>query len=149
MLSVLDWLKDFANNYGSLTTLIFGAIGALATYLFGGMLFRALAQHRIQHLEKELDEKKDELSERNKQLEACCGELVEVRLRADALDGRLRVVTSAFEGGNDNLWVRRSIPSRPKDYDEKIPKGIPILLLANLKGGCWKNNFGSKSSRIL
>src|SRR4051812_21062668 len=101
--SVLDWLRDFANSYGSLITLIFGVIGAVATYVFGGKLFHALMQHRLEHLEKQLDDKKDVLSQRSKQLEDCCAELAEVRLRADAYDGKLRGILSAFEGGNDNL----------------------------------------------
>jgi chromosome partitioning protein len=141
--SVIDALKDFANNYSSLITLVVTAIGGVATVFFGGKLFHSLVQHRIRHLEGELDENRAALSQRDQELNAARIELAEVTLKAKALTDKMQRISGAFEGKHNNIWLRNSPQPRPDDYDEKVQKGIPIILVANLKGGVGKTTLSA------
>jgi cellulose biosynthesis protein BcsQ len=57
-----------------------------------------------------------------------------------ALQDKLAHVRDAFDENND-LWMR--VPTKPEGYHERIQQSIPIMVLANLKGGVGKTTIAA------
>jgi cellulose biosynthesis protein BcsQ len=65
----------------------------------------------------------------------------ELKKQTEELQDRLNRVRDAF-GEDNNLWLRQPV-IRPDRYDAKIRQSIPILLIANLKGGVGKTTIAA------
>jgi cellulose biosynthesis protein BcsQ len=65
----------------------------------------------------------------------------ELKKQTGELEAKLNRVRDAF-GEDNNLWLRQPI-IRPERYDAKIRQSIPILLIANLKGGVGKTTIAA------
>jgi len=65
----------------------------------------------------------------------------ELKKQTGELENKLNRVRDAF-GEDNNLWLRQPI-IRPERYDARIRRSIPILLIANLKGGVGKTTIAA------
>jgi cellulose biosynthesis protein BcsQ len=140
--SLLEWLKDFANTYGTLVNILFGGLGFVATAFFGGKFFYSLVQKRVTQLEKELDEKIDELRQCRDELATSQKALSKANAAIELLNSKLLLISTAFDGPSDNLWLRDPVIP-PRDYGIRLPNSIPIVLIANLKGGVGKTTLAA------
>jgi cellulose biosynthesis protein BcsQ len=64
----------------------------------------------------------------------------ELKKQNEKLESKLNRVRTALRD-NNNLWLHRPIDR--SEYDTKIPESIPILLIANLKGGVGKTTIAA------
>jgi chromosome partitioning protein len=116
---VIEWMRDFAQAYYPLVVLITTVIG----FLFG---------LRIGFWSRVLGKIRDFWNTDIRLLKAKNAELTET----------LKRVRDAFEDDN-NLWLRSPVMKQPERYDGKLQHSIPILLLANLKGGVGKTTIAA------
>lgn len=65
----------------------------------------------------------------------------ELKREKAEIEARLTRVRDAFDDDN-NLWLRQPI-AKPAQYDASFRKSIPILLVANLKGGVGKTTIAA------
>jgi cellulose biosynthesis protein BcsQ len=65
----------------------------------------------------------------------------ELKNQTQELKDKLNRVRAAF-GEDNNLWLRQPI-TRPERYDARMQQSIPILLIANLKGGVGKTTIAA------
>jgi cellulose biosynthesis protein BcsQ len=115
---LVEVLKEFSKEYGSLIKMTFGVVAIP----FGGYtLFRRKVWKKIQDFWRT--------------------DIRELKKRSAELEGRLDRVRDAFNANND-LWLRQPV-GKPLDYDANIQSSIPILLIANLKGGVGKTTIAA------
>jgi cellulose biosynthesis protein BcsQ len=115
---VIDAIEDLAKEYYP----IVGIISAVWAILFG---------HR-RGLWSQIWQKLSEFWRTD---------VIELKKHNTVLEQKLSLVRGAFVDGND-LWLRGPIV-KPDRYDTKIPQSIPILLIANLKGGVGKTTIAA------
>lgn len=65
----------------------------------------------------------------------------ELKEQRSKLEDKLNRVRDAF-GEDNNLWLRQPV-IRPERYDARMQRSIPILLIANLKGGVGKTTIAA------
>jgi cellulose biosynthesis protein BcsQ len=115
---VIEWLKDFANTYAPLVVLVTTVIGFVLG-LKTGFWSRVLGKIRdFWNTDIRL------LKSKNAELTAT-----------------LDRVRDAFDDDN-NLWLRTPVV-KPARYDAALRTSIPILLIANLKGGVGKTTIAA------
>jgi cellulose biosynthesis protein BcsQ len=136
----LEFGKMLVRDYGSFLT---GALGLILTCVFGGSLFYKLAQHRIKHLEEQLEAEQAATSKARSDLVAQSNALAETEKERNGIKSRLARIQLAFSETNDEpIWMGSPI-NRPDQYDRAMPKSIPIVLVANLKGGVGKSTIAT------
>lgn len=116
---VIDWLRDFTQAYYPLIA----SITTIAGLLFGwrnGLWSRVFKKIR------------DAWNTDIRLLKAKNAELTETL-------NRVRV---AFDEDN-NIWLRRPVIKQPEHYHKRLQDSIPILLVANLKGGVGKTTIAA------
>src|SRR5712692_2576689 len=116
---VIEWLRDFAQAYYPLIA----SITTVAGLLFGwrnGLWSRVFRKIR------------DAWNTDVWLLKAKNAELIETL-------NRVRV---AFDDDN-NIWLRRPVIKQPEHYHKRLQDSIPILLIANLKGGVGKTTIAA------
>jgi cellulose biosynthesis protein BcsQ len=124
---VSDFLKDNA-----------ATIGSIAAVLFLGSYFYYLFRYRMIDLEKQLEQHRNA----NKQLEVECStyrnavSAKECELRL--LRGNIDQARKAFRG---NVW--HSPPDLGEAYHSGMRNSIPIIVVANLKGGVGKTTIAT------
>jgi hypothetical protein len=132
---LVELLETITKDYGSVISIITGILGLLFTILFGGKLFQKLVRHRIEHLEEQLDNAKHQIHQYQADIDTK-NQLLKLAERdhRDATE-KLARIRSAFTGSDDqNVWLGPRI-TQPDNYHNRMPKSIPIMLIANLKGG--------------
>ena len=112
-----DLVNSFVKEYYYLLWLCF----AILTLLFGGYRWGRKIWHKLSAFWR-TDVR--ELKRLNRELEQ-----------------KLSRVRTAFDAGN-HLWLRQPIV-KPERYDAKIQNSIPILLIANMKGGVGKTTLAA------
>src|ERR1700730_5224278 len=115
---VIDWLKDFAQAYTPLVVLITTVIG----FIFG---LRTNFWSRL----------------RGKIKDFWNTDIRMLKGNNNELTAKLDRVRDAFIDDN-NLW-RRTPVDKPAGYDTALQTSIPIILLANLKGGVGKTTIAA------
>jgi hypothetical protein len=137
---VVELLKTIAKDYGSS---IVAALGFIVTVVSGGALFRKLIKHRIDDLEQ----KNEAANKKIFDLERSHGELETLLRDAErdhrSISAKLARIKTAFAGSDDqNIWLGGPI-NQPEAYHERMQASIPILLVANLKGGVGKSTIAA------
>jgi cellulose biosynthesis protein BcsQ len=116
---VIEWLRDFAQAYHPLIASI-GTVGGLFFGWRNGLWSRVFSKMR------------DAWNTDIRLLKAKNAELI-------ATLNRVRV---AFDDDN-NVWLRRPVIKQPEHYHNRLQDSIPILLIANLKGGVGKTTIAA------
>src|SRR5262252_1423265 len=116
---VIEWMREFAQAYYPLVVLITSVLGLVFSVRIG-FWSRALAKLR------------DFWNTDIRLLKAKNAELTKTLSR----------VRDAFDDDN-NLWLRSPVVKQPERYDRKLQDSIPILLVANLKGGVGKTTIAA------
>jgi chromosome partitioning protein len=116
---VIEWVRDFAQAYYPLVALTTTVTGLL----FG---WRTGLWSRI------FEKIRDVWNTDIRLLKAKNAELTET----------LNRVRDAFDDDN-NLWLRRPVMKQPDHYHKRLQDSIPILLVANLKGGVGKTTIAA------
>jgi cellulose biosynthesis protein BcsQ len=115
---LIDFVKDAAKEYYPLFVIVSGVSGALFGHRQGWWY-----------------------SIWNKLRVFWSTDVHELKKQTGELEAKLNRVRDAF-GEDNNLWLRQPI-IRPERYDAKIRQSIPILLIANLKGGVGKTTIAA------
>jgi len=115
----MQWVKDVASEYGPIASLA-GGIATVLGFLLGV---------RYSIWSKAWNKVRDFWRTDTRELKAQNSELTD----------RLVRVRDAFKDDN-NLWLREPV-GRPDGYDRHMHESIPILLVANLKGGVGKTTI--------
>jgi hypothetical protein len=135
-----DLGKTLLKDYGAFLT---GAFGLILTCVFGGSLFYKLVQHRIKHLEEQLETERATTSKARSDLVAQRTAHAETEKERNGIRTKLARIQLAFSETNDEpIWMGSPI-NKPDQYDRAMPKSIPILLVANLKGGVGKSTIAT------
>src|SRR5258708_13845731 len=116
---VIEWMRDFAQAYYPLVVLTTTVIG----FAFG---------LRIGFWSRVLGKLRDFWNTDIQLLKAKNAELTRT----------LNRVCDAFDDDN-NLWRRKPVVKQPEHYDRALQESIPILLVANLKGGVGKTTIAA------
>jgi cellulose biosynthesis protein BcsQ len=114
---LLDIAKEFGKEYGPLLTMI-GGVAAVVAIPFGGRT--ALGRRLWQKVAELWSPDARKLRE---------------------LEHKVECVRNAFKVENE-LWLRHPI-EKPPSYDVNVRHSIPILLVANLKGGVGKTTIAA------
>lgn len=136
---LLSLAAEFIKSYGSI---IIGAIGLIVTVLFGGKFFHSLVQARIRHLEELNDKAREQLDTLNRSAATREEDLRQATRNWRALEARVAKIQGAFAGSGESVWLRSPIQP-PENYLPAMEKSIPILLVANLKGGVGKTTIAA------
>jgi cellulose biosynthesis protein BcsQ len=129
--------KEFAREYVS----IIAAVVGILALPFGGKFFYYLVRQRIGSLERELDNARAEIQKLNATLADRTTTFVATLGRLQALETKLQRAQRAFDDGNE-VWLRTPI-QKPSGYDAGMLCSIPILVIANLKGGVGKTTIAA------
>lgn len=116
---VIDWAKDFAQNYYQLGMLILTGLGLLLGVKMG-------------HLWRVWDKIKALVFGADVQY---------LKSENQRLTATLNRVRAAFDDHN-NIWLRKP-EGKPTGYHSALETSIPILLVANLKGGVGKTTIAA------
>ncbi len=129
----LDQLNLIVNQYDTLITVSVTVMGALLAAIFGkrAVLWiinrllsdRDSAEREIKRLREQLADAKRKLRKTNSELKVASGKLSRAR------DG--------FSSDEKDLWLREPF-DKPENYHANVHNSIPIILVANLKGGVGK-----------
>jgi hypothetical protein len=139
----VEFLETITKEYGSVISVITGILGLLFTILFGGRLFQKLVRHRIEHLEVQLDDARHQISQYKAEIATQNAHLELAEKDRNAVTAKLARVRLAFTGSDDqNVWLKGPIIT-PDNYHSIMPKSIPIMLIANLKGGVGKSTIAA------
>lgn len=152
-----DWMLRFAEKIEPLANLahlawIVGSAVSGILICFGGYFGvrrwhswrqeRDQAQNERDRARKERDTAQAALDAAQKNLSRLTAEREALAQDNAALKGKLARVRDAFEGDENDLWQRTPI-ERPENYDAAMRNSIPILLVANLKGGVAKTTISA------
>jgi cellulose biosynthesis protein BcsQ len=135
---IFEHLREFAKDYGSA---LIGAVGVIFAALYGGRELRKLQGHRIQTLERDLRTAHEESREAKSREEKLNLELNAAQEERSKSERQLTRVKAAFESGA-KIWLSGAA-QQPNQYGERMQASVPILLIANLKGGVGKTTLAT------
>src|SRR5436190_17031595 len=137
---IFEFIKFLIKDYGSF---ILGAVGLVITAVYGGRRFYGLLKHRIDHLEEQVDSAKQETAKKQTELDDQTERLVATEKERNAIRAKLARIQLAFSGSDDqNIWMGAPIIP-PAAYGNAMLDSIPIVLVANLKGGVGKSTIAT------
>jgi cellulose biosynthesis protein BcsQ len=139
-MTLVEWFslaKDLAKEYGSVASVLVG----LLAVPFGGKLFYDLVKRRISHLESELEAAQERIHELDETLSTRTKTFVETKGRLEGAEAKLQRAQAAFDD-NSQVWFRQPV-EKPEWYNRNLPASIPILVVANLKGGVGKTTIAA------
>jgi cellulose biosynthesis protein BcsQ len=140
LIDLLEFLELITKEYGSL---VLGALTLLFTILYGGRQYQKFVKHRIDDLEGQIDSAKQQASRDKTELDARKERVELAEKDRNALSAKLARIRFAFEGSEDqNVWLGGAT-TQPDGYHDQMHKSIPILLIANLKGGVGKSTIAA------
>jgi cellulose biosynthesis protein BcsQ len=136
-----ELLTNIVKNYGSAIIGACGAIvaAAIAT-VYGGRELTKYMRHRMAGLEETLRAAEKELSAKEADNVELDQDNAQLKDRCSGLEVQLDRLKTAFDG--QNPWMRApfDVPAR---YHAHMKQSIPILLIANLKGGVGKTTLAA------
>jgi chromosome partitioning protein len=115
----VEWLRIFAQAYEPLVALGLTVVGVIFGIKTTGLWWRAWARIK----------------------DFCSTDIRLLKRQNEELAAKLDRVRDAFDDDN-NLWLRTPVV-KPARYDAAVRGSIPILLLANLKGGVGKTTIAA------
>lgn len=139
---LIDALRNFADDYGQLITIVVGVLSLLATLVLGGRFVQRLMQSRVSDLESQLEKASAVIKNHDDQQKTVRGELGQALGERDSLAAQVERVRSAFATADQPMWLREPI-QQPAGHHQAMQRSIPIILVANLKGGVGKSTIAA------
>lgn len=140
LIDFIEILELIAKEYGSF---ILGAATLLFTILYGGRQYQKFVKHRIDDLEGQVDAAKQQVNQFKAEIDAHKQLLELAEKDRNAVRAKLARIQLAFSGSDEqNVWLKGPIDP-PDNYHKRMSDSIPILLIANLKGGVGKTTIAA------
>jgi cellulose biosynthesis protein BcsQ len=137
---LIDVLELVSKEYGSV---ILGALTLIFSIVYGGRYYQRLVKHRIDDLEGQIDTAKKQIGQYQAEIDTQKVRLELTEKDRNASSQRLARIRHAFSGSDDqNIWLGAPI-IQPDRYHDRMRESIPILLIANLKGGVGKSTIAA------
>lgn len=137
---VHEFLKVLVKDYGSF---ILGAIGLIFSAIYGGKRFYELMKNRVDHLEQQLESSRQTTTQKQSELDSQAERLATAEKERNSIRAKLARIQLAFSGSDDqNIWMGGPI-TPPTAYSDAMFDSIPIILVANLKGGVGKSTIAT------
>jgi cellulose biosynthesis protein BcsQ len=122
---MLDQIATWADKYQALANIVGLIFGGPALVYLINALMKAVRE-------------RDEAKRKGEDL---TGQLAEANVNRETAQSKLRSIIDLFENDLDDIWTRSPI-LKPMSFN-KINNGIPIMVIANLKGGVGKTTLAA------